>query len=116
MFARRQAAEVLNVCQVQEVQRQIQGQLPMDLPSLVALRGGEQQAQTGGQCEHHHHEPERASEGSDLDKVIAALKGKGEGKGRQETRELQLWESASLGPRVQVRATAQSRRQRKGQR
>ena len=43
-------------------------------PGLAALGGGEQQPQTGGQCQHHHHEPEHASEGSDLDKVIAALK------------------------------------------
>ena len=111
MFARRQAAEVRNVCQVQEVQRQIQGQVLLDLSRLVAalaaLRGDDQQPQVGGQCERRHSEPEHASKCSNLDKVIAALNSKGQGlRTTRDARMLQLWQSGSLGPRVQVRATA----------
>ena len=71
-----------DVCQVQQVQPQIQVQSAWSSPAFWPPPRAED-----------------ASEGSDLDGVIAALKGKGQG--RQETREC-------YRPRVQVRAERQS--------
>ena len=59
MCARRQAAEVRNVCLVER--RQMQGK----------HCGGEQQ-ETGGQCERNHHEPEHACQHSDLQDDLGA--------------------------------------------
>jgi hypothetical protein len=79
MFVRRQAAEQRHASQVQLVQRQAhQGQVPMDLSVLLAaianLRGESTEApqEDGG------------GPASDLDTVIAALKGKGKGKGKSK--------------------------------
>ena len=79
MFVRRQVVEQRHASQVQLVQRQgQQGHAPMDLSVLLAaianLRG--EGAET----------PQEESEGpaSDLDVILAAIKGKGKGKGKSK--------------------------------
>jgi hypothetical protein len=79
MFVRRQVAEQRHASQVQLVQRQAQqGHAPMDLSVLLAaianLRGEGTET------------PEEDSGGpaSDLDVILAALKGKGKGKGKSK--------------------------------
>ena len=84
MFVRRQVAEMRHVHQVHEVQRQAShGVAPMDLSALMAAIAA---LSTGDSSHAHEAEAEHSGEGSEMDRVVAALKGKSKGKGKDKNR------------------------------
>ena len=95
MYVRRQVADQRNASQVHQVQRGVhQGPAPMDLSALVAaianLRNEHTETPTEGGG---------TNEASDMDIILAAIKGKGKGKnkGKGQTEDRECYNCGEVG-------------------